>query len=76
VWRPRPQGAFYVFLRYDLPIPAPEAQALLDRHGVRVRFGTEYGPGGESHVRLSFAASREAIAEGLRRVKIAFEEER
>ena len=71
-WTP-PQGAFYAFLRYEAPLTAIEAQALLDRNGVRLRSGTEYGPGGQNHVRLSFAASREAITAGIERVLATFD---
>lgn len=66
-WK-QPQATFYAFVRYDRPISATRAQALLAQHGLRIRSGTEYGPGGESHVRLSFAANRKVIAAGVRRL--------
>ncbi|HEU0165854.1 MAG TPA: aminotransferase class I/II-fold pyridoxal phosphate-dependent enzyme, partial [Thermomicrobiales bacterium] len=64
-----PEAAFYAFIRYEAPITASEAQALLGRNGVRARSGTEYGPSGEHHIRLSFAASRESVIDGVLRVQ-------
>src|SRR6185436_6958034 len=37
-----PQGAFYLWCRYDLPLPAREVRARLWEHGVAVRSGSEY----------------------------------
>jgi aspartate aminotransferase len=34
-----------------------------------VRPGSEFGAAGEGHLRLSYAASSEAITEGVRRLK-------
>ncbi len=66
-WRP-PEGTFYAFVKYTAEVPAREMTALLRQRGVAVRSGTEFGPGGEGYVRLSFAASREAIREGVQRL--------
>jgi aspartate aminotransferase len=50
----------------------PEVAALLAEAGVVVRVGAEYGPGGEGHVRLSFAADINLLAAGLDRNKAVF----
>ncbi|HYB77804.1 MAG TPA: aminotransferase class I/II-fold pyridoxal phosphate-dependent enzyme, partial [Thermoplasmata archaeon] len=50
-----PEGATYVFPRYDLPLPSTElALGLLEEEGVAVAPGAAFGPGGEGHFRLAF----------------------
>lgn len=66
-----PEGAFYCFPSYSLPIPAIDMVALLREQGIAVRPGSEFGAAGERHLRLSYAASNEAIIEGVRRLKPA-----
>ncbi len=63
-----PEGAFYVFPRYAADRPSLEVTRMLREHGVAVRPGSEYGVGGEGHVRLSYAASRENITVGVERL--------
>ncbi|MCU5774830.1 aminotransferase class I/II-fold pyridoxal phosphate-dependent enzyme [Erwiniaceae bacterium BAC15a-03b] len=65
----QPEGAFYCFPSYSLPVPAIDMVALLREQGIAVRPGSEFGAAGEGHIRLSYAASSEAIAEGIRRLK-------
>ncbi|KAB8310124.1 aminotransferase class I/II-fold pyridoxal phosphate-dependent enzyme [Erwinia endophytica] len=64
-----PEGAFYCFPAYSLPIPAIDMVSLLREQGVAVRPGSEFGAAGEGHLRLSYAASSETINEGIRRLK-------
>jgi aspartate aminotransferase len=63
-----PEGAFYQFPRYDLDIPSAELVAKLRDFGVAVRPGAEFGAHGENHLRLSYAASTEAIKTGVARL--------
>ena len=63
-----PDGAFYLFPKYDADLPAAEMVAHLRGHGVAVRPGSEFGRNGEHHLRLSYAASAEAITLGLERL--------
>jgi aspartate aminotransferase len=63
-----PDGAFYQFPRYDLDMPAVELVAKLREFGVAVRPGSEFGARGERHLRLSYAASDEAITAGVARL--------
>ncbi|GGN23219.1 pyridoxal phosphate-dependent aminotransferase [Streptomyces fuscichromogenes] len=63
-----PEGAFYQFPRYDVDLPAVEVVAALRARGVAVRPGSEFGSRGEGHLRLSYAASPQAITEGVRRL--------
>lgn len=67
-----PEGAFYVFLRYGAPISSTELTRFLREHGVLVRAGAEYGPSGERHLRLSFAASERDIEAGIERLAQAY----
>jgi aspartate aminotransferase len=68
-----PEGAFYFFPRYDLPIPSVDMVARLREAGIAVRPGFEFGAGGEHHLRLSYAASEDAIRTGTARLAAAFE---
>ncbi len=63
-----PEGAFYLFPRYEVDLGSVELVAHLRRHGVAVRPGAEFGAHGEHHLRLSFAASEEAITVGVQRL--------
>jgi aspartate aminotransferase len=65
---PAPEGAFYAFARYELPLPSTEVTAALKEAGVLVRAGAEYGPSGEGALRLSFAASIDDINTALDRI--------
>ncbi|MCI4357759.1 MAG: aminotransferase class I/II-fold pyridoxal phosphate-dependent enzyme [Thermoplasmata archaeon] len=60
-----PAGAFYAFPRFDWPGTSTEvAHALLGR-GLITTPGDAFGHLGASHLRLSFAASRDALQRGL-----------
>lgn len=63
-----PEGAFYLFPKYDADLPASEMVAHLRSRGVAVRPGSEFGRNGEHHLRLSYAASAEAITAGVERL--------
>lgn len=66
-----PQGAFYAFPRITAGLSSEQMTDRLTRAGVVVRAGSEFGPSGEGHVRLSFATDRVSLAEGLRRFETA-----
>jgi len=65
-----PEGAFYVFLNvsqfaansYNLSFD------ILNKAGVAVTPGIDFGDGGEGFIRLSYATSRELIVEGVNRL--------
>jgi aspartate aminotransferase len=71
----RPKGAFYVFPEISGTgvDGATLADMLLQETGVSVLAGTAFGGVGTSHIRLSYANSRENIAEALRRMRTAIE---
>jgi len=72
----RPDGAFYAFpdIRGTGFTDSAEFAAwLLRRAAVSVTPGSAFGEGGEGHLRLSFATSREAIAEALDRIAVVLD---
>ena len=66
-----PGGAFYVFPNITgTGIDSRTLQArLLDEAGVATLSGTSFGALGEGHLRLSYAASSEAITNAIARMK-------
>jgi aspartate aminotransferase len=64
----RPQGAFYMFCELSQYGPiAGVAKRILDEANVAVIPGDGFGA--EGYIRLSFATSKERIAEGIKRIK-------
>lgn len=68
-----PDGTFYAFVRYASSLPSLVVTQQLADAGVLVRAGREFGASGEHHIRLSFAAGDEHIAEALRRLADVFQ---
>lgn len=65
-----PQGAFYIFPKYNKDVPSAKlAEILLKEGHVAVTPGTAFGPSGEGFIRISYAASEEQIREGISRIK-------
>jgi len=66
----RPTGAFYAFpdISGTGLTGADLAERLLQEAGVCVLSGTAFGGVGRDHVRISYANSRENLAEALRRI--------
>jgi aspartate/methionine/tyrosine aminotransferase len=68
----RPAGAFYVFP--DITETGFEARELagelLDEVGVAVLPGPSFGPHGEGHIRLSYAASIDNLRKGADRIAV------
>ncbi len=61
-----PQGAFYVFVKFDSDMSSVDfAKMLIEKAHVAVTPGSSFGTGGEGFVRFSYATSRESIKEGL-----------
>lgn len=67
---PLPPGAFYAFPNVEsFGRPSAElADYLLDQAGVAVLPGTAFGRNGEGYLRLSYANSKENIAQALERM--------
>ena len=66
-----PAGAFYVFPDVSATgLDGPAfADRLLDATGVCVLSGTAFGRIGSDHIRISYANSRENLAEALERIR-------
>lgn len=66
----KPKGAFYIFP--DISCTGMDDEEFCDRllqeERVGVVPGTCFGPRGKNHIRISYAASRENIAEALKRM--------
>jgi aspartate aminotransferase len=60
-----PAGAFYAFPRFSWSLSSSEIATGLLRRGVISTPGDAFGSLGQSHLRLSFAASRENLRRGL-----------
>ncbi|MGA8542966.1 MAG: pyridoxal phosphate-dependent aminotransferase [Thermoplasmata archaeon] len=60
-----PAGAFYAFPRFQWPKSSADVATALLRRGVITTPGDAFGSLGQSHLRLSFAASRENLRRGL-----------
>ena len=72
----RPTGAFYAFpdISGTGLTGADLAERLLQGAGVCVLSGTAFGGVGRDHVRISYANSRENLAEALRRIAAFIDE--
>lgn len=63
-----PAGAFYAFARIPGADAGNLAVRLLEEQGVAVVPGEVFGVGFEDHIRLSYAISEQALAEGMTRI--------
>ena len=70
-----PKGAFYFFVNASHVEPDSYRLAfdILDKAGVAVAPGIDFGEHGEGYVRISYANSLEAIVEGMRRLAVYLE---
>lgn len=67
---PWPQAAFYAFFQIEgMRDSLAFAQALLREAGVGVAPGAAFGPGGEGHLRVCFAASAPALNDAYDRLE-------
>lgn len=65
-----PDGAFYLFPRYDAKVLSAELAAnMLKQAHVAVTPGSSFGPGGEGFFRISYATGEDQIREGFSRIK-------
>jgi len=70
MWCAKPEGAFYAFPNISALEPDDRllAHGLLEDAGVATLWGSSFGPNGAGRLRLSYANSREALAEALVRI--------
>jgi aspartate aminotransferase len=77
-----PKGAFYAFVKFDHDMPSidfakfliEKAHVAVTKAHVAVTPGSAFGLNGEGYLRISYAASRENITEGLKRIEKALAE--
>lgn len=71
-----PDGAFYVFLNVaEVGMDSREiAFDILDKAGVGVAPGIDFGDGGEGYLRFSYATSTKLIQKGMERLKKYFDQ--
>lgn len=70
----KPKGAFYVWPKFSETIGAEElCTYLLEDAHVALVPGSGFGPSGNDHVRLSYAASRDVLKEAITRVRASLE---
>ena len=67
---PEPTGAFYAFPSIAPTKQDPETfcRNLLKQQSVAAVPGNAFGPGGEEHIRISYATSRESLRKALNRL--------
>jgi len=66
----RPEGAFYVFPSYDLPLTSLEfTRRLLDEEHLALVPGISFGPHGEKHLRISYSSSVDRLDDGMQRLE-------
>jgi len=65
-----PTGAFYVYVKHDIPGMDSETltDRLLEEAGVALVPGNAFGNGGEDYFRISFAVSSDNCREGMDRI--------
>jgi aspartate aminotransferase len=71
-----PKGAFYAFAKISqFGTSEQVTEQLLREALVAVTPGSAFGPNGEGYVRISYATSREAIANGISRIEESLQKE-
>lgn len=65
-----PQGAYYIFPKFKKKTDDVSfCFELLDKAKVALVPGSDFGPGGENHIRICFGKSGEEIQEGMKRLR-------
>ena len=66
----RPEGAFYAFPRYELPLGSLEfCSRLLSQEKLALVPGVAFGPHGEQHVRISYTSPIPTLDDGVDRLE-------
>ena len=63
-----PEGTFYVFFAYPQDVDSVAMMRRCLEGGVALRAGSEFGDGGEGHLRLSYTAAPDVLDAGLERL--------
>ncbi|MEE9239770.1 MAG: pyridoxal phosphate-dependent aminotransferase, partial [bacterium] len=70
----QPQGGFYLYCRYELPLSSKEVNQRIWEAGVAARSGSEFGTMGENHLRFTYSVDETTIEKGMGIVKQVFEQ--
>lgn len=74
----KPEGAFYIFAKIPAKYGKDDMKFALDlafKEKVGITPGSAFGPGGEGHIRLSYASSDENLHEAMKRMKKFLQED-
>ncbi len=69
------EATFYAYLRHSPDVESVSLQQRALERGVAIRAGSEFGPGGEGHLRIALNAPREILATGIGRLREVLEEQ-
>ncbi len=70
----QPQGGFYLYCRYEFPLPSKEVNQRFWEAGVAARSGSEFGTAGEGHLRFTYSVDEATIEKGMGIVRQVFEQ--
>jgi aspartate/methionine/tyrosine aminotransferase len=70
------EATFYAYVRHSPEVESAWLEQRALEHGVSVRAGSGFGPGGEGHLRIALNAPRDVLATGIGRLREVLEEER
>ncbi|WEV54759.1 aminotransferase class I/II-fold pyridoxal phosphate-dependent enzyme [Leuconostocaceae bacterium ESL0723] len=76
---PKPDGAFYIFAKIPADLDQDDlafSRDLAKQNKLAFVPGSFFGPGGESYVRLSYAASMDNLKEAVKRLTAYVEDQR
>ena len=61
-----PEGTYFFFPRFVKSVDVAKfCFALLQKEGIALVPGNDFGPGGENHLRICFGRSEESIKKGM-----------
>lgn len=69
------EATFYAWIRHGGDVESATMQERAQARGVVVRAGTEFGPGGEGHLRIALNKPRDVLATGIGRLREVLEEQ-
>ncbi len=68
----QPQGGFYLYCRYEYPLPSSEVRKRVWEAGAAIRSGSEFGAAGEGHLRFTYSVDEAVIEKGMKIVGEVF----
>ncbi|MGH7910404.1 MAG: pyridoxal phosphate-dependent aminotransferase [Candidatus Dormibacteraceae bacterium] len=69
------EATFYAYVRHSPDLESAWVQQRALERGVAVRTGSDFGPGGEGHLRIALVAPREVLGTAIGRLRAVLEEE-